>query len=76
MCEYCSMSDLNDYGYQFSQKDIISYDTYMNDLTMNVCIRKQHEKNPVILIESDDISNDGGAFAIPINHCPMCGRKL
>ena len=75
MCEYCEMSECNDYGYQFSKKDIIFFgDSSYGPL--NVTLRTQYSKEPVILIESDDIGNDDGAFAIPINHCPMCGRKL
>ena len=76
MCDYCEMPKPDNYGYQFGESNIISFGTYMNDLTMNVCLRKRFDKEPILLIESDDINNEDGAFYIPISNCPMCGRKL
>lgn len=76
MCKYCEMSEENNYGYQFGEENIISFGTYGEDPTLNICVQKQYSKNPVLLIESDSINQEDGAYYIPIKCCPMCGEEL
>ena len=76
MCKYCEMSKENDYGYQFGEENIITFGDYADDFTLNVCLRKRYGKESVLLIESDSIEQEDGAYYIPIKYCPMCGEEL
>ena len=78
MCEYCEDKELyTDYIYMSSLPILDDFDEKPFKDLDEICqyIRKSKENKTYNLIT--EFPNDNGdVINLPINYCPMCGRKL